>query len=355
MKNVTGKLLNLLVTVVLTVMSVLGLGACSDTVSKSAYEYGQAIQYCNLVYESITSDGKGYYCYYEENEPVIRGICNSFSYSGYENGTAVIEEYVGKDAYIDIPFKINGYYVFMLAKNCFDSKLWIKSVIVPDTVQIIDTYAFINCRLLDDVVLSENLKVLKGGFRNCNSLESIELPDSLRYIESAFNGCSGLKEIKLPKELKEISGSMFSGCRNLLGIEFLCEEAKIQTTSFFENCVKIESANLPEGTEWIGESCYYGCKNLTEIILPSTIEQIRDLAFAECNRLIAVNIPDGVTSIGRFAFRNCKRLENIYIPASVTRIDHGAFSGCNNLTITTEEGSFADIAAKENGIPVKYR
>ena len=63
-----------------------------------------------------------------------------------------------------------------------------------------------------------------------------------------------------------------------------------------------------------------------------------------------VILPDGCESIGNRAFAGCNLLQEITIPASVTAIADDAFDGCDEMTITAEDGSYAEIYAEEHGI-----
>ncbi|MBQ1437174.1 MAG: leucine-rich repeat domain-containing protein, partial [Ruminococcus sp.] len=74
------------------------------------------------------------------------------------------------------------------------------------------TNAFIGCKNLKNVVLSENSTFIgASAFKGCKSLETIEFPDSLRRIcENAFSGCKSLKTVTVPKEIYYIADSAFA-------------------------------------------------------------------------------------------------------------------------------------------------
>lgn len=80
----------------------------------------------------------------------------------------------------------------------------------------------------------------------------------------------------------------------------------------------------------IGEYAFSECKNVTEVILPSSLEEIGDRAFIH-SWVKEIDIPNNVKRISKEAFADCKGLQYIEIPCSVTEIDEGAFSGCENL------------------------
>ena len=55
--------------------------------------------------------------------------------------------------------------------------------------------------------------------------------------------------------------------------------------------------------------------------------------------------------IGVGAFGFCRYLTTVIIPESVTEIGENAFAGCRKLTINRPEGSCDERYAKENNIP----
>lgn len=79
--------------------------------------------------------------------------------------------------------------------------------------------------------------------------------------------------------------------------------------------------------------------NAKTIILPDTIEDIYNYAFAGCTYLTDINIPNGVNEIGEYAFKDCVSLQDLELPASVEEIEPHAFSGCQSLSrLTLSEG-----------------
>lgn len=62
------------------------------------------------------------------------------------------------------------------------------------------------------------------------------------------------------------------------------------------------------------------CINLTNVILPSALASIGDIAFVNCSNLASVTLSSNITSIGRSAFSDCKSLKNLTISKDVTSI-----------------------------------
>lgn len=63
------------------------------------------------------------------------------------------------------------------------------------------------------------------------------------------------------------------------------------------------------------------------VILPATVEEIGDSAFAGCRYLKTMEIPQNCRKIGDNAFADCKQLASVTVPAGVSEIGIGAFDG----------------------------
>lgn len=87
---------------------------------------------------------------------------------------------------------------------------------------------------------------------------------------------------------------------------------------------------LGDEVKEIGEYAFSECRNIIQVILPLSLKEIGDRAFANsCIQEIVLS--DNIERIGKEAFANCEGLTYIEIPNSVLEIDEGAFSGCINL------------------------
>lgn len=64
---------------------------------------------------------------------------------------------------------------------------------------------------------------------------------------------------------------------------------------------------------------------VTSVVLPQTIKEIGNNAFANCENLTSVNLPQGLQRIGNWAFGNSPKLSSVTIPASVTTVEEQAF------------------------------
>ena len=87
-----------------------------------------------------------------------------------------------------------------------------KTYVVPDTVEIIDEYAFADNTNLRKVVLPDSLKRIEfHAFFQCEKLAIINLPESLEYIgEGCFELSFEINRLIIPMSMKRILTSLFS-------------------------------------------------------------------------------------------------------------------------------------------------
>ena len=61
----------------------------------------------------------------------------------------------------------------------------------------------------------------------------------------------------------------------------------------------------------VAKKAFLGNKDLTEVILPDSLDEIGDWAFAHCGSLKKITLPGRKISIGRGIFKDCKMLEQV--------------------------------------------
>ena len=72
----------------------------------------------------------------------------------------------------------------------------------------------------------------------------------------------------------------------------------------------------------------FSVSDVCEIIIPPTVEAIKDRAFFGCSQLTSVKLGEGLEEIGEEAFCGCELLQRIVIPPAVRAIKDAAFRRC---------------------------
>lgn len=175
------------------------------------------------------------------------------------------------------------------------------------------------------------------AFRECDNLKSVILPDSIRIIEEeAFSECGNLENVLLPKNLKSIGRDAFSHCTKLTSI-YIPESVGTLSSRIFMGCESLREFKgglaSEDGRTIIYDNNIYAFApaGLTEYRLPEGAKRIIKQVFAECNNLTSVTIPAGYDRIGRESFYGCTSLESVIIEEGVYQIDILAFANCTSL------------------------
>jgi len=216
---------------------------------------------------------------------------------------------------ITIPSSLGGYPVTKIGPSVFSGS-GITSVVMPDSIRIIDECVFSGCSALTNVTFSACITSIgSSAFSFCDSLQTIVIPETVQDIgHSAFSSCKGLQSAKVLARVSQISDSLFSGCAELALVE------------------------LPDTVTCIGYGAFGMCEKLASIRLPSGLKHIQLNAFNDCG-LSSVELPDGLEVLEDYAFNYCTNLSSIIIPASVEDIGYGVFGCCNKLTAISVDES----------------
>ena len=161
-----------------------------------------------------------------------------FEYSVTTSG-AVITKYKGSADKAEIPAKLFGYGVTAIGPHAFMDCTSLKSVTIPQSVQVIDSEAFKGCSNLVSVSIPSSVtKLGYGCFRDCVCLTDITIPSAVTEIGwHVFAGCRSLSVIAVPQHVNKIGSWAFDGCTSLTKVSIPDRVEKIDVNAFF-NCSK---------------------------------------------------------------------------------------------------------------------
>ena len=235
----------------------------------------------------------------------------------------------------------------------------ITDIEIPDSVEYINVRTFRACKSLKEVHIPVNAEFCNGGplgvsdaFYLCDSLESITVDsgnDKCGFVVDSgavFNKDKTkllyvppkAKNINIPAEVTSIgydhtlrqsmskmlpyitvdeNNEKFTIIGNGLyektddGLSLVCYYSDADEFDIADNTVtidlygggallKLSKITIPEGVKRIGYSSFEENNSLTQVILPSTLEEIDQCAFAGCTNLKSITLPDN-TKIGELA------------------------------------------------------
>lgn len=278
-------------------------------------------------FSAINDDGVRIYYKY-----IVKGYSVEVTCAGYYTYNGVVS----------IPEEVNKMKVKRIGKDAF-SGCSVTSVIIPNSVESIDDYAFFRCGALKSITIPNSVLTIGFAAFNESGLTSIIIPNSVEIIErSCFGGCKYLSSVTLSQYLDDLSEGLFSGCGSLKSITIPNNVKKIGSSAF-ENCKNISSIKIPDGVTRIGSSAFEGCAQMKTISIPQNVEYIGQLTFMNCTSLKSINLPNGIREIGISFFNGCVNLSSVTIPSSVTKIYEKAFYNCRSLKSITIPGNVTSI------------
>ena len=158
----------------------------------------------------------------------------------------------------------------------FRGDIYVKEAVIPEGASIIPKSQFFGCRSLEKVYLPESVSVIEDyAFADCHVLkvwESIEKLSLKSVGISAFENCYALEFINLPDSLTVIEGAAFAECVSVNKLIF-------SDTSLLKK---------------IGDHAFRGCKNLKEVYLPDSVEYVGVSAFRDCVSLEQISVSEKI-------------------------------------------------------------
>ena len=212
----------------------------------------------------------------------------------------------------------------------------LEHLVVPQSIQQVSPFAFIDCEGLKSVVIEDGVTDIgTAAFSNCASITTVTLPQTMTTIgKQVFLGCTALTGIDIPENITSIGNSAFSDCSALEHVELPSSVATIGENAF-NNCKGLKELVLPNSINDLGASAFSGCSSLSHVTLSTSLTTLKNKVFYACSNLSQITIPSSVTNISTGAFQKCSSLTSVIIPDNVTRVGSQAFSYCSKLTDVT--------------------
>ncbi|MCI5837582.1 MAG: leucine-rich repeat protein [Christensenellaceae bacterium] len=198
-----------------------------------------------------------------------------------------------------------------------------------------------------------------GAFKNCSGLQVVNFYSSMEYVEvgddtganSAFEGCSNLTEINVLKSETGDKNKYYSAKGVLCGYSKLSGLSEVLVVPSSVS----GTLELPEGVEVIKSNSFKN-KNISTIIIPSTVQEIKESAFEDCKQLVNVIFRGSESanakplSIAKNAFKNCSSLQTVTFPARLSSFNRKAFESCTKLVsvdISKAEGEETEYYSQD--------
>ncbi|MBA2938927.1 S-layer homology domain-containing protein [Paenibacillus sp. CGMCC 1.16610] len=161
---------------------------------------------------------------------------SDFTFTVGSNG-ATVTDYKGTDLNVVIPAAYAGTMVTEIGRSAFDTygtgKPQITSVVIPNSVKVIQTYGFRYTSLTSIDLPDSLLTIGSSAFEN-NPLTSVVFPDSVTMIGNYSFYMNNLTTIKLSENLKTINGGAFD-TNHITKLVIPAGVTKVDSSSFYNN------------------------------------------------------------------------------------------------------------------------
>ena len=222
------------------------------------------------------------------------------------------------------------------AKALYVNGELLTDLVVPESVTIIGTYTFYNCKSLTNLTLHDGVTLIDNGAFSGSSVVTVDLGEGLNAIgDSAFMSCSAIIDLIIPDSVTTIGVNAFFGCSGMktldigLGVTTIGNSAftscsgltKVEINDLAHWC-SITFSNIASNPSCYAYKLYLNDELLTDLVIPDTVTTVNARAFYNCSTLISVTIPSTVVGIGDSTFQNCNKLIEV-INRSALNINAG--------------------------------
>lgn len=253
--------------------------------------------------------------------------------------------------------------VIQIGKACF-METPIKSITIPEGIEVIDAYAFNSCDVLSSVTFPSSLRIINhAAFYLTTNLKELDLKgvqfigeDNLELCErlnnliinsdnpfySTYEGglytndysklikmSENVNTVNLHEKCNILAIESLSRLNNVLEVTIPSHVIDMEEGVFFE--AQFSKVNLNANIEKIPFNTFKFCRKLQEVTLPSSLTMIGDYGFYRCENLTSIAFPDSLTEIGEFSFAYCFALKQFNISSNLEFIGYGALDEMTEL------------------------
>jgi len=262
------------------------------------------------------------------------------------------------------------------------------TAVIPNTILLIDTYAFAGATGLTAVTIGTSVTVINDYAFNNTRLSTVAIPNNVQTLGNGVfetspllatvtigTGLTGMGSYTFGNTSGALTSVTFEGNAPAVGAEPFYDGAankkaiiKFTATGFGANgsnwngltvsmnrgaiscgtsgtftvanyavtgntsCVG--SVNIPSGVLSIALNAFQGNFNITNVVISDTVTEIGEMAFESARGLLSVTIGNGVTYIGIRAFAGTILLSSVTFGSSVANIDDIAFYATQLTSVT---------------------
>lgn len=284
-----------------------------------------------------------------EDTPIASGVCG-------ENGSWILTR--SGELIISGTGPMEDYTVTNMPWYAVRSK--IRTAVISSGITTVGTNAFCGCSYLESVSMAESVTEIHNlAFQNCSSLSKINIHAGISSIGSnIFSGCTSLTGIQVDPANQYFANDSFGALFSKDMTALLCFPANSGTISYvvpktvtqihnnaFAFVKDLKTVEIHAGVTNIGTQLFFQAYDLQSVVVAADNpfycsengvlydkEQTRLYGYPIGKTDSAFTVPESVKFIYIYAFANCPYLTRVNLPDGVTQVGTGIFMGCSALT-----------------------
>ena len=163
------------------------------------------------------------------------------------------------------------------------------------------------------------------AFFGCSRLTSVTIPSGVKSIDNgAFYYCGGIKSFKIPSSVTDIVPTAFTAIKSVQSFSVDINNPSYSSRNGLlcskDGSLLLAGVNgdvtIPSGVVTIGRQSFLGRGLPMTVVIPSSVKNVEERAFAYCPELTSVTMrgerPDAPNDI----FQHCVKLKSIHVPAN---------------------------------------
>lgn len=241
--------------------------------------------------------------------------------------------------------EINPYGGLVIDNEAFAESKWESANRADGVTYMNDIAMYVDGTVGDTLTVREGTTIIAANFATGNkNVKTLVLPNTVQVIgRDAFYDCTGLREVTLPESLNTVMDGAFQNC----AIEGTLTFPKTMVSvgaSAFANCDSLDKVVISDAKMSIGFGAFAGSEYIDTVLCGSKLTRMDDGAFAYCSSLKyfapkaperrqreTFILPGSIDTLHYSVFSNCGFEGVIELPNSVKTVEGRAFAGCSKI------------------------
>lgn len=170
-----------------------------DDIENNKPENNQSVNYDKASEDSTEKDVSNLSL--EDLKAMDETAESDFEYEKVDGGIS-ITGYLGKDAIVVLPDRIDNENVVEIGDYAFANNNILQAIRISDSIKIIEEHAFENCTELKALLCGSSLETIDSfAFSSCPALNTVELNEGLLNLNRSCFGMPTFREIFVPSSV----------------------------------------------------------------------------------------------------------------------------------------------------------